>query len=214
MQHYAELHFLKTGMYRFISHDNGQQIDKFLTARDVAAAFTQVDHDSGWLPAGLVRTGYCSLGAYTVYFVPSGKHRITVEWDNTLLTWTVPLPSMVMLAVGKRHYLAAIKEKHFSRDAVVHHTPLPNVYTNGEGAICWGSNAPPEASVETARKAWRLFIESYFNTHLSTGKLKNHESVLEFLKGLNGKHQFPKSELVPLARGGMTVERWTGNLIP
>lgn len=210
----AELQFLTNGMYRFKNYRKGQRQDKFVTALDAAAAFTQSDHDSGWMPAGLKRSGYCAKGQYYVYFTPAAKTKITVVSGSEAHVLNIPLPSMVMLGIGNSHYLAAIKEKTFSRDALTCIPPLPNVYDN-DARICWGSNTPLPASVESAGKSWRLFIESNFNNHLSENKIQNFTgSLLEFLIALNNKQRFPMSELRPMNNyNTRTVERWADKLI-
>jgi len=192
----AELQFLRTGMYRFINHGEDQRQDKFVTALDVAAAFTQQDHDSGWLPEGIQRKGYCPKGQYYVYFIPAAKTSISVLSNGETHLLKIPLPSMVMMGIGRAHFIVAVKEKSFSPNAVTYHAPLANVHIN-QGGICWGDNTPPKVTADMARKAWELFISSRFNNHLSGQKVAHYDTcVLDLLFELNNTKRFPMSRLL------------------
>ena len=53
----AELYFLPGGHYLFRRRSAAGVTSKFVTAPDVAAAFTGQEMDSGWLPPGVMRIG-------------------------------------------------------------------------------------------------------------------------------------------------------------
>ena len=207
----AVLEFMPTGMYRFKDLRPGEEQDKYVAAPVVAAAFTQTEHDSGWLPNNVLRTGYCASGQFYVYFIPKGTHKITLIHNEKPKILHVPLPSFVMVGAGNTHRLAALKEKDFSLDAEVFLPPLPNVWD--QNGICWGSNSPPKVCAENAEATWRLFITSPFNNHLSENKIKGFKSVCDFLLKLNEKQRFPYSKLIPTHGHKMTVDRWVSMAI-
>jgi hypothetical protein len=201
----AVLEFMPTGMYRFKDLRHGEEQDKYVAAPVVAAAFTQTEHDSGWLPNNVLRTGYCAGGQFYVYFIPKGTHKITLIHNEKPKILHIPLPSFVMVGVGNTHRLAALKEKAFSLDAETFFPPLPNSWDRGD--ICWGSNTPPKVRAENAEATWQLFIGSPFNNHLSENKIAGFKSACDFLIALNGKQRFPFSKLIPTHGHKMTVDR-------
>ncbi|MDX9863216.1 MAG: hypothetical protein RBT34_00270 [Anaerolineaceae bacterium] len=207
----AVLEFMPTGMYRFKDYRKGKEQDKYVAAPDVAAAFTQTDHDSGWLPENIKRVGHCVNGEYYVLFIPKGKYKITLIHENEPKSLHIPLPSFVMVGVGNKHHLVATKENDFSLEAEAFLPPLPNVWET-EG-ICWGNNTPPKAQADNAAATWQLFISSPFNNHLSEDKIKGYKSACDFLNALNGKQRFPFSKLLPTHGHKMTVDRWVSMAI-
>jgi PRTRC genetic system protein B len=187
--YFMDGHFL----LREMDH-NDIETYKFLRAADVNAAFSLRDYDSGWLPAGVVRTGANAQGAWTVYSVPARMQNL---WLGDRLI-SVPLPRLVMLTTGGGSYLWALKTRDFERDAQAWRAPLPNVYI--DGGICWGANPQPKGDPDQVRKAFTLFFEAPFNAHLVDGKSATWKSdVRQLLDGLAGKGKkvFPEKELIP-----------------
>jgi hypothetical protein len=157
----ASLHFLESGHYLFRYTEEDREASKFVTAPDVAAAFSMKEIDSGWLPAGIVRCGQNAAGPWFVYSTPAQKVKISLDEGIWI---TVPAPRLALIGSGNTYYLAAIRAKRFEGNVMVYHAPFPNVYADGR--ICWGTNTPPEAQPENARQAWDLFFESPFNGDL------------------------------------------------
>lgn len=186
----AALYFLAGGHYLFRTAAGGKSFGtKFVTARDVAAAFTQHDEDSGWLPAGVVRVGHCAKGPWYVYSAPGQKVKVLFSTGEA----TIPIPRTVMLGVGRDYYLWAMRSSSFEHGAAGYNAPFPNVYETGK--ICWGQNKPQEADAQKARGMWEMFFRTPFNNDLSNRKCRTFPAnVTELYPGLKGK--FPVDELV------------------
>lgn len=207
----AALYFLPGGHYIFrqtTSPDKNKKssISKFVTANDVAAAFTNTEIDTGWMPAGVVRYGHEARGRWFVYSPPAQKIHITlaaVDDGVSEQQITVPVPRTVMLGVGQEYYLWCIKTKHFEHDAVIFNAPFPNLYPDGK--ICWGNNTAPDADPKSARLAWELFFSTPFNNHLVNGKSHSQRNdVRRLLRQMDGKNAWPADEWVNI-RGAKTV---------
>lgn len=197
----ASLHFMPSGDYLFIDRAGGQTA-KFVTAPDVVAAFSKRQPDTGWLPAGVVRTGYKSGSPFVVYSAPAQKY--TVQFADHDAPLEIPLPRTVLLSYGDRkHKIWALGEKIFSPNAQAYHAPFPNVYSNG--AICWGQNAPPLVDPQDARKAWQMFFDSAFNNHLSNGKSQSHPLDVRGLLRALAERKARKYPLDDLQFCGRTV---------
>jgi PRTRC genetic system protein B len=200
------LYFLD-GQYLFCYPTQGGDVSKFVTARDLAAAFSRVEEDSGWLPAGVVRCGSSVRGRWFVYSAPAQKVEILI--GNEPLT--VPIPRTVFLAVGEHHYLWALRTKHFSPDATAYHAPFPNIYPNG--MICWGRNKPPAVEVNGARQAWEAFFKTPFNQDLATNKSRSHDSAVDMLLrnlAAEGRRTYPDGDLV---EAGGSIGKLIDNVI-
>jgi hypothetical protein len=186
------LYFLD-GQYLFCYPTQaGGHASKFVTAKDVAAAFARVEEDSGWLPAGVVRCGNSARGRWFAYTAPAQKVEIALGDEHL----TVPIPRTVLLVMGDQHYLWALWEKYFFPEAAAYHAPFPNVYPGGK--ICWGQNTPPAFEVSEARQTWEKFFATPFNQDLAEGKSREHGSAIEMLRRLaDGKRRtYPGDDLV------------------
>jgi hypothetical protein len=107
---------------------------------------------------------------------------------------TIPVPALALAGAGHTYYLWALKEP-FSPQARVFDPPLPNIH--GGGLVCWGDNTPPNAHPRNAEKAWRLFFDSPFNSHLANGKTRRHkDDVRRLLVKLEGRARFPLRDLI------------------
>ncbi len=164
------LYWIDGGHYLFRHVDNGRSITKFVTAADVAAAFSGQLEDSGWLTPGVVRFGQSVQGPWYVFFAPPAKATITLEGNGDIegVPIPLPLPGLVLLGIGRTHYVWAVKTSEFNPDNPAYYAPFPNVYDDGH--VCWGVNAPPEVKREVAARTWRLFLDSPFTASLLAGK--------------------------------------------
>ncbi len=185
---------------------------KSLSPETISAAFNTQTSDSDWMLPGtvqVVRHGRNVTGSWAVLWIPPGKQELTLE-DQTRLN--APLPGMVMIGVEQKYWITAIATKDFDQSAHCYHTPLPNVYN--EGQVCWGINQPSIASPQTIATAWDLFITSPFNTHLTMGKSRKHSSsVCAQLKSLHSRKTYPVNDLLPMGHPTCTVKRWVDHII-
>jgi PRTRC genetic system protein B len=190
------LYFLD-GQYLFRRREHGAWTSKFLTSEDLEAAFTRSELDTGWLPAGVVRSGRRAAGPFFVYSAPAQKMNIVLADGEPAVR--VPIPRTVLLGIGGGYFLWALKDEHFGADAQACRAPFPNVYSDGR--ICWGSYAPPEALARNARPVWEMFFRTPFNAHLAIGKTKSEaykRDARDLLRELaeRGANKFPAGELV------------------
>ena len=187
----ATLHFLPSGDYLFVDHERGG-LSKFLPVPAVAAAFSGLGRDSGWIPPGLVRHGHGPLGAWYVYSAPAQKVKIQVL-ESVL---EIPLPRTVVYHCDKTVHIWALSCATFDPGAMAYHLPLPNVYQDGK--VCWGKNAAPAADPGQARKTWELFFTgTAFNADLANGKSKAFPaSIVAQLEAVAGANKYPAADLV------------------
>jgi hypothetical protein len=187
----GSLHFIDTGELLFVNSQPHQA--KFVTAQDVASAFSGIEQDTGWMPAGVVRTGHNARGAFFVYSAPPQQVKISFTGEHTL--FTIPIPRLILVGVDHVYYIFASKKAHFDPMEAAYKAPFPNV--NTDGRICWGSVSPPEALPSNARQAWDAFFATQFNADLSSGKsLSETDNVCRLLSILDGQRKFPTDDLV------------------
>ena len=204
----AALFFLDGGHYLFRFLEDGKEASKFVTAPDVAAAFSLKEIDTGWLPAGIVRCGQNAAGPWFVYSTPAQKVKISLDEGIRI---TVPVPRLLLVGRGGSYWLAAMHAKHFDPEAPVFEAPFPNVYLGGR--ICWGTSSPPEARPENAHLVWDLFFESSFNADLKEKKSKAHpKDVRDKLRELdrNQARSYPVNDLSAINR---SAEDWSEQII-
>jgi len=193
----AELYFMPGGHYLFRRRSAAGVTSKFVTAPDVAAAFTGQEMDSGWLPPGMMRVGRHALGSWYVYTAPAQRARLALTAPEGVLDIEIPIPRTVLVGCGENCYLAALCEDHFNPDARLYHAPFPNLYN--ELRICWGDNTPPEVDFQSASKVWKLFFDAPFNGHLAGGKSQAYpDDVRRQLLALAGskRRRYPERDLV------------------
>ena len=194
----ATLHFLPGGHYLFC-HYKDLAVSKFVTAADVAAAFTGADQDTGYIPPGVVRIGRCAKGPFFAYSTPAQRVLVTIQSGNNSIESLVPVPRLVLLGLGSSYFLWALKSTTFTPTAPAYHAPFPNVYPTG--LICWGANTPPEADPRAARKVWDLFFSSPFNEHLIDDKSAAHPRDVRIqLSAIAGGRKYPLDDLRPIDR--------------
>ncbi len=206
----AELYFLPAGHFLFRRRSETGVESKFVTLADVTAAFTQVEQDSGWIPAGVKRHGFNRNGRWFVYWQPAQIVHITLLQDGDQAeTLNIPIPATILVGEGRKFHLFA-SAGEFSPQAPVYRAPFPNLHD--DHSICWGNNTPAEAAPENAAQAWKLFFESPFNNHLVGGKSKRYkDDVRKRLCLLNGKRRYPLKDLVPDTRSlDVLVKRMIG----
>ncbi len=200
----AALYFTDMGHYIFKRKTpQGGVTSKFLQEPAVAAAFSHKQMDSGWLPDGIVRVGTGKKGPWYVYAVGPRNVSITIKEPRARKkgsspkqgTVTIPIPTTVLVQMGKESFLFALKTPAFDPKAQVYEAPFPNVHSNG--VICWGTNAKPKADPWKAKETWERFFQSPFNSDLANHKSKKHpDSVIPLLRSLDGKRKYPLSDLV------------------
>src|SRR5271157_5947161 len=93
------LYFLD-GQYLFRYRGEHGMESKFVTAIDLAAAFSQSEQDTGWLTAGVVRCGSSSKGRWFVYSAPAQKIEISISGASGIEEIKVPFPRTVLFGLG------------------------------------------------------------------------------------------------------------------
>jgi len=200
------LYFLRSGdfLFRYRNGERGNPRSedraegaKFVTMRDVRAAFGGSEADTGWINLGVIRCGYCAGGNWFAFIAGPQKVSIHVVMKSRALRkLTLPIPATVLVGVGKQYFIWATKSS-FGPEQPLYHAPFPNVHT--EGTICWGQNTPPEALPCNATQAWQLFFESTFNGDLSNGKsAKFQMDVRRMLSQVTRKKldEYPEEDLI------------------
>lgn len=171
---------------------------KFVTVKDVQAAFGGSDVDSGWITPGVVRCGYCAKGDWFAYVASQQVLTLQVNFGGKegLKKIKVPVPATVMVGMGMQYYLWAMARSG-TPDSRLYRAPFPNIHD--DGSICWGQNTPPKSHHRNAQAAWHLFFESQFNGDLANGKSGKYASdVRHMLKYVARKKldSWPENDLV------------------
>ena len=192
----AALYFLESGDYLFQRQNSSSagSVSKFLNSVDVAASFSDVWLDTGWMDAGVLRWGRCEAGPWYVYSAPERRKYEVIGSDEKLV---IPLPRLVMLAIGKGYHIFTIKAERLTPKTMLFKAPFPNV--NNGGNICWGSNSPIEANPARAREMYERFLQTPFNGDLADGKSRKHSTdVRQVLKELSESQvrSYPLDDLV------------------
>ncbi len=192
----------------YILHYYDQHVERYkcLSPTALRIAFANAPIDSGWIGEGVVRWGTSKEGEWAVKFIPPEKHILDCDELGRVQT---PMPGLVFVGKGHSYWLWTLATKVFDPDASLWVAPLPNVYAPS-GQICWGQHQPPAATAQSINKAWKLFISSPFNSHLSNNKSKRHTNdVRHQLLALHKKQPkactYPLSDLVPIKEA--TVSR-------
>lgn len=207
----AEIYLLHSGQALYRRREEGHVVEKFVTAMDLQAAFSQQEQDSGWLPAGMARCGSNAGGPWFVYSAPAQRLDLALE-EGEPPVCNIPAPRTVLIAAGGNCYLWALKTKYFEKDAEIWRAPFPNVFQE-TGKICWGSQPVPEATVQNARAVWKAFFSSLFNGHLADWKSAACPvDVRQQLRALAGKRKYLLDDLVPHG-GRRTVEEMVISIV-
>ena len=206
----AALYFLE-GNYQFNYRDGSVEKTKFLTPSQIGKAFAVKDvFDSGWVAQNVLRFALLAKKRHKILSVlPSGKRKILItdprpanERNNhgeltldAILEIEVPLPSLLLLGIGRQYYLWATLEKTITPASKICAAPFPNL--DKSGGICFGSNFAPECRLETIESVWQMIFESPFNNHQMQNRTLTHkEDARKFLLEISGKKTFPKNALI------------------
>lgn len=196
----AALYFMPQGHFLFRYQESGRWCSKFVTIDDVAKSLANIESDSGWLGAGILRTGRSQRGNWFVYTAPAQKMSLLLTDETDRVeepVHNVPIPATVLIGVGHAYFLYAVADDVVTPASKLYHAPFPNVY--GHHRICWGNNAHPVASVAAAPQVWRLFFATPFNAHLANEKSKAYQkNVNEQLRQVAGRKKYPVADLVPI----------------
>lgn len=188
------LYFLD-GHYLFRYGDGKKIRSKFVTSKDLAAAFSQTEQDTGWITPGIVRMGSCTRGTWSVYSAPEQKVTIGLSEAESL---EIPIPRTVWLGIEDAHFVWALKDRRFEPGAQAYHAPFPNVHPDGR--ICWGQNRIPKADPKKVRGIFELFFGSLFNGDLVGNKSASQPNDVRIaLRELAEKKArgYPVHDLVP-----------------
>jgi len=187
---------------------NGAVVYKFVSPAAVRAAFAEETIDTNWLPSNVRRWGIGKRGEWLIVTFPPQRHRfsfVAEDDERKMSTPEIAMPALAFFGYGQRYYLWAFKDNELGSETMLFAAPLPNLDANG--AICFGSNVVPKASVKTIAEAWRLFLASPFTNHSVNGKSREYPNdVRTQLMRLAEKRRrhYPLDDLVSLNR---TVER-------
>ncbi|EKD88633.1 MAG: hypothetical protein ACD_34C00421G0002 [uncultured bacterium] len=127
------LYFTDQGHYLFKykalnpwgSHaEENHTITKSIREPEVAAAFSHIGSDSGYLQEGVIRVGNNSKGAWFVFIRKPAKCSIEVADTGKI---TMPAPLLVFIGAAGSYYVFALAKKTFSPDATAYQAPFPNV---------------------------------------------------------------------------------------
>ncbi len=206
----AALYFLE-GNYQLNYREGNVQKTKFLTPSQVGKAFAVKDvFDSGWITQNVLRFALLAKKRHKILSVlPAGKRKILItdprsieereETDesksDTILELEIPLPTLLLLGIGRQYYLWATLDKQITDRSKICLAPFPNL--DSSGSICFGTNLTPESRLETIESVWQMIFDSPFNTHQMQNRCQTHQSdARRFLLSLNGKKSLPKNALI------------------
>ncbi len=198
----ASLLIITGDQYLFRYRDKaGAMTYKFVSPAAVRTAFAHETIDTGWLPANVRRWGVGRLGEWLLMTHRPQRYPFTFTTDqgNESIALLVAMPALAFFGYGQKYYLWAFTDRELSANSPLFTAPLPNI--EGNGAICFGQNALPQASTKTIGDAWNLFLTSPFSNHSVNGKSKafpeDVRKQLEKLSQANGR-RYPLRDLVPL----------------
>lgn len=171
---------------------DGSRIAHPISPTDLAAQLNQIPLSTGLLPANTLFWRQVGGMECLAIFVPPRRWQTMANGQS----YSLPLPGMVFMGWGNQYTVYAVKKRPESINAPLYHLPVPNV--NGHGRICLGNAPFPTASRETMAAALHLFMEgSQFNHDNSQNRCRSFpENTLDLWRQLQGKRQFPLTELV------------------
>lgn len=200
----AALYFIG-GQILFEHRDHtGAVTKKCISPQAARAAFAKEPFDTDWLPLSTCRYGEGPRGTWLMQKFEPGHYDIQLDTPISLSDdsdpiniLSLPMPGLLFLGLKDEYFLWSYKiwrESHTS----LFHTPLPNIYPNGR--ICFGNTHPPQAAGTTMPKAWTVFWEATFSSHLITDKSKSHPAnILSKLITLHAERTalYPLDDLTP-----------------
>ncbi len=206
----AVLYFLD-GNYQLNYREGSVERTKFLTPAQIGRAFAVKDvFDSGWIDQTVLRFALLAKKRHKILSVlPSAKRKILItdphsaderEISNEtnrerVLELEVPLPTLLLLGIGRQYYLWATLEKTITPASKICAAPFPNL--DKSGGICFGGNFAPECCLETIESVWQMIFDSPFNNHQMQNRTLTHkEDARKFLLEISDKKTFPKNALI------------------
>ncbi len=206
----AVLYFLD-GNYQLNYREGSVERTKFLTPAQIGRAFAVKDvFDSGWIDQTVLRFALLAKKRHKILSVlPSAKRKILItdphsaderEISNEtnrerVLELEVPLPTLLLLGIGRQYYLWATLEKTITPASKICAAPFPNL--DKSGGICFGGNFAPECRLETIESVWQMIFDSPFNNHQMQNRTLTHkEDARKILLEISGKKTFPKNALI------------------
>lgn len=168
---------------------------RIVSAYDIAEALaTELSFGTGLLPTNTLWWRNTRIGpVYAIYEEPKIRVlSLQVEVGKDPQRYRLPLPGFIfLLTPGRSPWVYAVKKRPQSGNDKVYKAPLYNVYQTGY--TCAGSNAYPKDVSEMVQN----FFASFFTKHLANdNRIKSKISMDEFWRHLDGKKQFPLTELV------------------
>jgi PRTRC genetic system protein B len=187
----------------------GQESQKFVSMKDVAAAFSGHEADSGWIVPGVCRHGSGLRGEWYLYYVPPQRLSFNLQGQNDPLT--LPMPALIFGGVELTYFIWALEQPldlQAPRESFAGirlcSAPFPNVSASGQ--ICFGANALPRASVATAGAVWQIFQASIFSDHSVGGKSKKYGTDIRDLWAHLNKRKARHYPIEDLVQNYTTLE--------
>jgi len=191
--------FFVDGQYVFKWLDDaGTEYTKFVSPASARTAFAKEPADSGWLPAGVMRCGNGSRGAWMVKWFEPAVYKFTIDAPGApTKPLRVVMPSLIWFGQKTHYYIFATKESRFKATAELYHAPLPNA--GRHGLICFGDNPHPDVAKGGFESTWKMFWEAPFSDHHDDNKSRSEpKSIIKKLVELaryKAKH-YPLGDLV------------------
>ena len=165
-----------------------------VASADVGRAFAGYASSTGLLPPDTLFAGTRSGRTRIGVWLPPARREIRYARGSRADRLTVPLPGLVFVGEGAKYWVwAALKRPATPQDRL-YSAPLPNVHQ--DGGICQGSAKFPLCAPGTISAAAELFFESDFNDDLSRSRARHSGSLLEFLRSISARRQFPARQLI------------------
>lgn len=195
------LYFLP-GQYLFKRIEDGREVAKALSSKQIARAFREYKTDTGWIERRILRYREQPEGNYLLSYEPAQVRTIFVETEKgKVQEISVPLPTLVLFGKGREFYLWAAKGKKITPKTLLSHAPLPNLGGGSDlqGKICFGKNEVPECRADTIEAVWNLIFDAPFNADHAGGRCRSEtQDVRRLLLGLAERNArtFPAKELL------------------
>ena len=196
------LYFLP-GQYLFKRIEDGREVVKALSSKQIARAFREYRIDTGWIKRRILRYREQPEGNYLLSYEPAQVRTIYIEvGKGEVREISVPLPTLVLFGKGREFYLWAAKARRIAPKTLLSHAPLPNLGGGSDlllGKICFGKNEVPECRADTIDAVWNLIFDAPFNADHASGRCRSEPpDVRRLLLGLAKRNarSFPAKELL------------------
>ena len=178
-----------------ILNSEGKEESKFVSDEQLNSALNNDEEDTGWILGNyqLVRWGNQEGQRWGIIYVQPKTYTIEIEGN---LQFTIPLPPFILKGKGKEYWIGVINSMTVNSQTPLFFPPTPNIHNDLK--ICFGNmNAPTVKTPQDLELAFKLFIDSQFNTDLSKNRCKSYpNNVLHLYESLKQKNTFPKNELI------------------